>query len=210
MPRRRQRRRGAPQIGLSNAHRDTDEKETNDQDQDRDGDVGATAEAPAEAVIREEPENPAKGADAVSERGRGESGEILPFQPEKIVEQSTQHPDAVMVSVEFFAARVQGAKSDSSEAEGGTNAVENRRSGPGSQSAPWEEITPRARSAIEARCRDSERTKRKLPKSPILRGADGCRDSERTKRKLPKSPILRGHSPPEPGTRDQGPRTKDN
>jgi hypothetical protein len=37
-----------------------------------------------------------------------------------------------------------------------------------------------------------ERTKRKLPKSPILRGWARNPAPERTKRKLPKSPILRG------------------
>ena len=121
------------QEGLSGSNPD-DEKEGNDQDQDQDqdGEAGATAEAPAEAVIHEEPEHPATGADAVPEPGCGEAGEFLPFQPEKIVERSAQLPEAVVVSVEFSAARVQGAKSDLSGGEGGTNGVENRRSGPGS------------------------------------------------------------------------------
>ena len=98
-----------------------DEKEGNDQDQDQDqdGEAGATAEAPAEAVIHEEPEHPATGADAVPEPGCGEAGEFLPFQPEKIVERSAQLPEAVVVSVEFSAARVQGAKSDSVWGRGG-------------------------------------------------------------------------------------------
>ena len=77
------------------------------------------AEAPAEAVIHEEPEHPATGADAVLEPGCGAAGEFLPFQPEKIVEQSAQLHDALVVSVEFSAARVQGAKSDLSGGEGG-------------------------------------------------------------------------------------------
>ena len=195
------------QEGLSGSNPD-DEKEGNDQDQDQDqdqdGEAGATAEAPAEAVIHEEPEHPATGADAVPEPGCGEAGEFLPFQPERIVERSAQLPEAVVISVEFSAARVQGAKSDLSGGEGGTNGVENRRSGPGSHTTapagqmgsagsgswasgcadqstggapaltrpaadlsrgercgalhpdpPWEELTPRARSAIEALNRDT-------------------------------------------------------
>ena len=136
-----------------------DEKEGNDQDQDQDqdGEAGATAEAPAEAVIHEEPEHPATGADAVPEPGCGEAGEFLPFQPEKIVERSAQLPEAVVVSVEFSAARVQGAKSDLSGGEGGTNGAQNpgERCGAVHPDPPWEELTPRARSAIEARNRDT-------------------------------------------------------
>ena len=95
------------------------------------------------------------GADAVPEPGCGEAGEFLPFQPEKIVERSAQLPEAVVVSVEFRPLGLRAQKATLSGGEGGTNAVENRRSGPGSQSTPWEELTPRARSAIEARNRDT-------------------------------------------------------
>ena len=190
------------QEGLSGSNPDDEEEgndqdQNEDQDQDQDGEAGVTAEAPAEAVIHEEPEHPATGADAVPEPGCGEAGEFLPFQPEKIVEQSAQLPEAVVVSVEFSAARVQGAKSAPSGGEGGTNGVEKpsirtglpehsarrqdgARPAPGAGRAgvrtdarrwpcpvrrplprgarldpPWEELTPRARSAIEALNRDT-------------------------------------------------------
>ena len=143
------------QEGQAGVHPDVEnEGSDQDQNQDQNGEAAATAEAPAEAVILEEPEPLSTGADAAPEPGCGEAGEFLPFQPEKIVEQPAQLPEAVVASAEFSAARVQGAKSDLSGGEEGTDAVENGRSGSGSASAPWEELTPRARSAIEARNRD--------------------------------------------------------
>ena len=110
------------------------------------------AEGPAEAVVHEEPAPLSTGADAVSEPACGVADEFLPFQPEKIVERSVQPPEAAVVSVEFSAARVEGAKSAPSGGEGGTNGAQTRgeTSAARDPDRPWEELTPRARSALEA------------------------------------------------------------
>jgi hypothetical protein len=80
-----------------------------------------TAEASAEAVNLDEPAPVSTGTDAVPEpacRGREESP---PFQPEKIADHSAQLPQAVVISIDSRAARVEGAKSAPSGGEGGTN-----------------------------------------------------------------------------------------
>ena len=111
---------------------ETDDEEEDDddldqgEDQDKGGEAGVTAEAPVEAVNLDEPAPLSTGADAVPEPAcRGSEG-FPPFQPEKNADHSAQLPQAVVISIDSRAARVEGAKSDPSGGEGGTNAVEAR------------------------------------------------------------------------------------
>ena len=113
-----------------------DEDQDKDEDKDQVGEAGVTAEAPAEAVNLEEPAPLSTGADAVAEPACRGGEEFLPFQPERILEQSAQLPEAVVVSIDSSAARVEGAKSASSGAERGTIEGQNPRSEPGSHRTP--------------------------------------------------------------------------
>ena len=66
--------KGLPEFGVDDE----------DNDQDEDGAAGVMAEAPPEAVTRDEPEPPSMGADAVPEAACGGADEFLPFQPEEL------------------------------------------------------------------------------------------------------------------------------
>jgi len=113
--------KGLPEFGVDDE----------DDDQDKDGAAGVMAEAAPEAVTHDAPEPVSMGADAVPEPASRGNDEFLPFQPEELSDRSAQLPEAVVVSVESLAARVECAKSAPTGAEGGTNRAQDPQSEPG-------------------------------------------------------------------------------
>jgi hypothetical protein len=114
--------------GLSDFDENDDQNEDNDEDASGGADV--TAEAPAEAVIPEEPAAVSTGEDGVPEPQCGEHDDFLPFQPEKIVEQSAQPSEAVAACVESSDARVGCAKWVPAGGKERPNGVQNPRAAP--------------------------------------------------------------------------------
>jgi hypothetical protein len=120
--------KGLPEFGVDD--------EDNDQENDEDGAASVMAEAPPEAVILDEPEPLATGVDAGPEPACRGNDEFLPFQPEEFAGQSAQLPEAVVVSIDPTAARVEGAKSAPTGGDEGTNGAQDPPSGPGSDRTP--------------------------------------------------------------------------